>query len=197
MDAMIDPSAVADETVSRVADALVADDGARRILTAQFKRRRTMLEFVVQGASMLGSLPAGCRIRIACEPGLPAPGAVIGVLIGKCVVRVHRVIWRGRRGAARGWVITRGDALIFPDMPHDDGAVLGRVTEVEIDGVWRPVPPQLHHHRPGMSAALAFFVAVALEINPRLARHTANMLRQLKLVYERLSSGLPCHGVLF
>ena len=148
-----------------------------------------MLEFVVQGASMLGSLPAGCRIRIACEPGLPAPGAVIGVLIGKCVLRVHRVLWRGQRGAARGWVITRGDALTFPDMPHDEASVLGRVTEVEIDGVWRPVPPLLRHHRPRISVALAFFVAVALEINPRLARHTANRLRQLKVVYQRLWSG--------
>jgi hypothetical protein len=187
MNAMIDPGAVADETLSRVADALVADDGARRMLTAQLKRRRTMLEFVVQGASMLGSLPNGCRIRITCEPGLPAPGAVIGVLIGKCVVRVHRILWRGRRGAARGWVVTRGDALTFPDMPHDEATLLGRVTEVEIDGVWRPVPPPLRHRRPGISSALAFLVAIALEINPHLARHTANRLRQLKPVYHRLS----------
>ena len=98
------------------------------------------IESTVSGFSMGASLPPGSRIRIALDPSTGyAAGEVIAYLSGNQVI-VHRVLHCGRAGAARQYLVARGDATLVPDPPIELGHVLGPVTGVWRAGGWTPPP---------------------------------------------------------
>jgi hypothetical protein len=98
------------------------------------------IDSTVSGFSMGASLPPGSRIRIALHPPTGhAAGEVIAYLAGNQVI-VHRVLHCGRAGAARRFLIARGDATLVPDPPIELRHVLGPVTGVWRAGGWVPAP---------------------------------------------------------
>jgi hypothetical protein len=111
-----------------------------------------VLDSRVNGQSMGASLPPGTPIRILLsEAARVGPGDVVAFVSGRRIV-VHRLVARGRRGAARGYWITRGDAEVLPDPPVGLEAVLGPVRQVSVDGRDAPVPDG---PAPGATARLA------------------------------------------
>jgi len=83
-------------------------------------------------------LPPMSRIRIALiHRAQYEIGEVVAFLDGHQVI-VHRVVHRGRFGAAAGHLLTRGDATLVPDPPVSRERILGPVTEVWVAGDWGP-----------------------------------------------------------
>jgi hypothetical protein len=148
------------------------EDPARILaVAARVRAPERTLESTVEGMSMGRTLPAGSRIRIElADRGRYEVGEVVAFLGGKHVV-VHRVVRRGRRGAAGGYLLTRGDAALVPDPPVEEGRVLGAVTGVARDGGWVAVnacPRPAYHVRAGTWLLLAA-AASLLRVSPRAA----------------------------
>jgi len=118
-------------------DALIQADPARLVVLASSLRApHRLLESTVEGASMGRGLPSKSRIRIALiHRAQYEIGEVVAFLDGNQVI-VHRVVHRGRFGAAAGHLLTRGDATLVPDPPVSHERILGPVTEVCVNGRW-------------------------------------------------------------
>ena len=102
------------------------------------QRSGTDLESQVCGSSMHPTLPDGSRIRIRCGDAAFGVGDIV-VLVAEPPV-VHRVVGVARR---RGelFVVTRGDAIWFCDMPVTRSGVLGVVQGCDTGDGWRAVGP--------------------------------------------------------
>ena len=136
------------------------------------------VESTVSGTSMGSGLPPGSRIRIAlARRDRFEAGEVVAYVVGSQLV-VHRVVHRGRALAARGYLITCGDATLVPDPPVDQGHVLGSVTGVWRGGAWAPLAaPAARTLHARMARGLCASLAVGgLYVSPRA---TARALRAL------------------
>jgi hypothetical protein len=122
---------------------LLRADPARTLAVAQSLRAPgRSFESTVTGMSMGPGLGPGSRIRVALvHRAVYEAGEVVAYLAGDQVI-VHRVVHRGRAAAARGYLITRGDATLVPDPPVDHARILGPVTGVWRVGGW--MPPTAH-----------------------------------------------------
>jgi hypothetical protein len=160
---------------------LLRADPARTLAVAQSLRAPgRSFESTVTGTSMGPGLGPGSRIRVALvHRARYEAGEVVAYVSGGQVV-VHRVAHRGRAAAARGYLITRGDATLVPDPPVDHGRILGPVT-----GVWRaagwmsPSGPPRRSLRAKVACALSLAAAMgALYVSPRAtARAVAGLHR--------------------
>ena len=150
------------------------------------------VESVVSTASMGRALPIGSRIRIRrCGERSPSDGQIVAFLGGDRIV-VHRVVYAGRRGAARGFLITRGDADWLCDPPVHMELVAGCVDEMSSDEQWRRVGPAQTPQRRRVLASLArALLAVALEVSPRAAAALGRWMFSLRVWLRRLRSRLP------
>lgn len=150
------------------------------------------VESVVSTGSMGRALPIGSRIRIRrCSERSPSHGQIVAFLAGDRIV-VHRVVYAGRRGAAREFLITRGDADWLCDPPVHIELVAGCVDEMSIDEQWRRIEPaQTPHHRPVLSSLARALLAVALEISPRSAATLGRCMFLLRVRMRRLLSRVP------
>lgn len=136
------------------------------------------LDSTVAGMSMWPVIGPGARIRIdLCERARYEAGEVVAFVSHGQVV-VHRVAHRGRAGAARGYVIARGDATLVPDPPVDVRRILGPVTGVWSDERWvAPGPRARRSWRARAVCATLLAVAVGgLYASPRA---TASLLSTL------------------
>jgi len=130
---------------------------------------------------MGATLPHGARIRVA-EGGAFERGTIVAfVANGKTFV--HRVSWRGRSWAARGWLLTQGDALRLPDPPVHRDAVLGQVVAVERGDVWQPADGagRLPRRERALARLLWVLCVLLLEVRPSLARWLIDRLRVAEL----------------
>jgi hypothetical protein len=92
------------------------------------------IESEIRGSSMHPTLPAGTRIRIRCGNAPYRPGDIVAIVADPPIA--HRVISCLRRGS-RDYVITRGDASWYCDLPVVEEQILGVVTaQLDADG-WR------------------------------------------------------------
>ena len=115
------------------------------------------------------ALPAGSRIRIRCgENAALAPGDVIALVADPPIV--HRVVGLVRRGPTR-FVITRGDAVCFCDLPVPPSGILGVVEACDTGGRWRPVGVASRSGGSGAVVRQCFYqvVRASLLIDERLA----------------------------
>jgi len=149
-------------------------DNPDRILAmvSGFRGTNRVIESKVIGESMAGSIPSGSLIHIRFDRNdSHGPGQVVAFLVGTRII-VHRVVYRGRFRRARNYVIAQGDNRLLPDPPVDLTATLGSVTEVQCEGVWRPVPnaPARSLKRRLISACLLSIIIPLLEIDVSLAR---------------------------
>ena len=122
---------------------------------------RTGRELLVRftGSSMAPAVASDTEVRLACGSG-GAVGDVVAVRTGGAVI-VHRVVARSATG---GWILTRGDARLLPDVPASADAVIGRVSGRRGPRGFEDVPgtePSL-----AQRAALAPLVTL-LRVSPR------------------------------
>ena len=145
------------------------------------KRVEGEVELMLYGASMEPTIPDASLIRIRCrEPEACRVGDVVVMQAGNRVI-AHRVLHRGRRGQAREYLITRGDARWLPDPPVPAAALLGIVTGVAVGEAWNPPAPAAE---PGRAAAISFaLLRSALERNVTLGRSFAAVLAGLRRGY--------------
>lgn len=185
---MLSPEAA--ETIGR----LLGSDPARALALARSLRAPGRhLESTVKGNSMEPGLGQGSRIRIAlAHRARYERGEVVAYLADHQVV-VHRVVHRGRAAAARGYLITRGDATLVPDPPVNHAQILGPVTGVWRAGGWKPPDGPPHRSlRARVARALSLAAAVAgLHLSPRA---TARGLHALHRAVGALRAALARNG---
>lgn len=135
-------------------------DRPDRILAVaeRFQKEGRVIQSRVKGPSMGSCLPDGAPILIGLRQCEAYPPGSIVAFVGAQKVTVHRVVFCGRRGRARGILVTRGDASRLPDPPIEIGCVLGEVIAVQSEGGW--VAPVAGARR----AAHDRFVARSLEL---------------------------------
>jgi len=174
------PASVASEERVRALAAVLLQD-ARRFhgaLRGRAAAAGSFLDVPIKGQSMGAAIPDGGVVRVSLEGGeAAAVGDVVISGQGDQLV-AHRVVYRGRRGRAAGYLMTRGDARIAPDPPVPLGRVLGRVTALAIAGAYAPVPPAPRTGWRGRwaRATLVRADALALHVRPALAARLAGLM---------------------
>jgi hypothetical protein len=161
--------------------AFFREDPARILVVASGLRGpHRSIESTVEGNSMGQTLLPGSRIRIelAERPSCELGEVVAFLARGKVVV--HRVVHKGRRGAARGRLLTRGDAALIPDPAVDVGSVLGAVTALDCNGGWMSPGERPRRSLPArVVASLALAVVTRmLEASPRAANVAVELLHR-------------------
>ncbi len=173
------PASLDDDARLRALGQLICSGNRPLQAAAQLRRSSGAAGFEsrVTGSSMGATLPSGVRVRVIDHDD-PSRGQIIAfVAAGKTFV--HRVRWRGHVGAARGWMITQGDALRLPDPPVHVDQVLGHVDALEQGSGWQP--PRVRERLPRRDRLLAAMVgalcALLLEVHPRLAGWLIDRMR--------------------
>ncbi|NNG14858.1 MAG: hypothetical protein HKM89_00165 [Gemmatimonadales bacterium] len=153
-----------------------------RAIVPLLKRVEGDVELMLYGLSMEPTIPDASVIRIRCrEPETCRVGDVVVMQAGSRII-AHRVLHRGRRGRAREYLITRGDARWLPDPPVPVASLLGVVAGVAAGETWSP--PSAAREESGWAAALSFAVLrSALELNVTLGRSLAAALAGLRRGY--------------
>jgi hypothetical protein len=143
-----------------------------RVLTTSF-----------QGASMLPTIAPGQRVVVRCDANVK-PGDIVAVLRGPELI-VHRLVAVSR---SRRWWLFKGDANRFCDIPITSvGAILGRIEEVERDGVFVGIPPP--REAPGarlLTGATATLLLLSPPAGILMLRAVTNARRLLLRTYGRL-----------
>ena len=117
-----------------------------RAFASLLKQNERSFDCEVRGRSMGAALADGSHIQVlsGASRGF-VPGQVVAFLCGDAVI-AHRVVHAGRRGRARGHILTRGDACLLPDPPMPVEAVLGPVLTMNAGGPGLP-PAQAREGR--------------------------------------------------
>jgi hypothetical protein len=172
------------------------DDLAR--LRALTRKGAAVIHSELRGFSMGAALPDGARIRIrsGAEESW-RPGDVIAFLAGSRLM-AHRVVYEGRRGPARQFVITQGDGNWLCDPPVNRSTVVGRVEAVSIGGDWRPITgPETPFHRRLLAATSLALMRVALELSPAFTIRASQLMSWVRmgprLVISKVRRSLPGH----
>jgi hypothetical protein len=150
-----------------------------------FRKFRRVIELPIQGQSMGTTIAHGARIRIQCDATLSLrPGQVVAFLVGNRLI-VHRVVYCGRYGHARHYLITQGDGAWLPDRPVPLAAVVGPVLAVQAGETWQSLGMQTPWAWPRRLLAILIGVltGVALECHVALAQ-------RLGLTFRLLQAGL-------
>ncbi len=137
-------------------------------LAPLLRRAGIELDAEVHGDSMQPGLPPGSQLHIACGATGWSDGDIVAIAADPPVShRVVRVVQRG----GRRYVITRGDATWFCDLPVVEQDILGLVTSVRLSGGDWGAPPALVA-RHGLTRLLALAsehaVSAALRVGERL-----------------------------
>src|SRR5260370_15734891 len=147
------------------------------VLSSFLKKSSAEFESTVLGGSMRKALPAGSmiRVRFANDANLETGQVVTYVATDRIVA--HRLV---KMATSRGhrYVITCGDGTVCPDAPMPVSAVIGILTEIRNNGVWRPVPqPQPRSFGFRLMAYLfSRIVLIALWLDPRFSNCVAALI---------------------
>src|SRR5216683_2072191 len=146
-------------------------DAQRLLVLSNFlKKSSAEFESTVLGGSMGKALPPGSiiRVRFANDANLETGQVVTYVATDRIVA--HRLV---KMATSRGgrYVITCGDGTVCPDAPMPVSAVIGILTEIRSNGVWRPVPPMQPRSFGFRLMAYLFsrIVLIALWLDPRFS----------------------------
>jgi hypothetical protein len=137
-------------------------------LAPLLRRAGIELDAEVHGASMQPGLPPGSHLHIACGATDWHRGDIVAIAADPPVShRVVRVVVRG----GRRYVITRGDATWFCDLPVVEQELLGLVTAARpAGGEWGAPPP------PVVRRGMTRFLALASEHAVWAAMHVGDRL---------------------
>jgi hypothetical protein len=114
---------------------LLTPDGLMAVASLWKKTNR---EFIAAfgGTSMLPSIAPGQNVKVRC--GEEARIGNVIVTVGDGMPIVHRLVAIDPKGR---WLLTRGDANVFPDIPLSDHSLtLGCVVAMERNGIMEPIP---------------------------------------------------------
>ena len=168
--------------VEAVGNLIQADPARAVAIAASLRAPGRTIESTIEGMSMGQGLPPGTKIRIALiQRDRYEPGEVIAFLVANQVV-VHRVMHRGRGGAASGLVLTRGDAPLVPDRPVAHKQILGPVTALLRDGRWSDLGAAPRRSlRRRIAASVVLWPAVAmLYVSPAATARMLALLHHLE-----------------
>ncbi len=162
-------------------------DAQRLLVLSNFlKKSSAEFESTVLGGSMGKALPPGSmiRVRFANDANLETGQVVTYVATDRIVA--HRLV---KMATSRGdrYVITCGDGTVCPDAPMPVSAVIGILTEIRNNGVWRPVPPpQLRSFGFRLMAYLfSRVVLIALCLDPRFSNWVAARIVETRTMAVR------------
>ena len=156
-------------------------------------RSGKVIESEISGTSMGSTLPSGCRIRIRpLSTDEYRPGQVVAFVAGGAIF-AHRIVHRSRQG-----VLTRGDCHSWCDLPVPVSAILGVVSERQVNGKWHvfddSVPFECEKRK--RSWIIETLLLVCLQIDIRLARRASKFLLWLARWRRRLVRSLSQPGEL-
>jgi hypothetical protein len=167
-------------------------------LRALTQKGDAVIHSELRGSSMGAALPDGARIRIRTggEDSWRC-GEVIAFLAGSRIM-AHRIVYEGRRGLARRFVITQGDGNWFCDPPVNRATVVGRVEEYSTGTDWRPIAEaKIAFHRRLVGRTSLALARAALELSPELTIRTSRILSWVRMspriVISKLRRSLPGH----
>ena len=154
-------------------------------------RSGKIIESEISGTSMGSTLPSGTRIRIRpLSTEEYRPGQVVAFVAGRAIF-AHRIVHRSRYG-----VLTRGDSHSWCDLPVPVSALLGVVSERQVNGKWHvfddSVPFECDKRKP--SRIIETLLLVCLQIDIRLARRASKFLLWLARCRLRLVRSLSKPG---
>ena len=170
--------------MGRPATQAIGDLARLRAVTG---KTHVVIESQVQGASMGTAIPNGAHIRIrAGEAEEPRTGKVIAFLT-RSRVMVHRVVYEGRRGAARHFVLTQGDGNWLCDPPVERSCIVGEVQSLACEGEWRPIgAARLHLFRRLVARSSQALMRLALDYNPTFAVWISRPISRLRMASRLL-----------
>jgi hypothetical protein len=156
------------------------DDLAR--LRAVTGRTHAVIHSDVRGASMGAAIPDGARIRIRSGPGnVWHAGKVIAFLAGSRIM-VHRIVYEGRRGPARHFLLTQGDGNWLCDPPVNRSTVVGEVEAFSVGGEWQTIDaPRIRFNRRLVARPSQALMRLALEWNPAVAIRISRPISWLRM----------------
>ena len=165
--------------IRRPATQVIGDLARLRAVTG---KTHVVIESQVQGASMGTAIPDGAHIRIRAGQ---AEGLCAGKVIAFCTrsrVMVHRVVYEGRRGAARHFVITQGDGNWLCDPPVERSCIVGEVQSLASEGEWRPIDAaRMSLLRRLVARASQAIMRRALDYNPAFAVWISRLISRLRM----------------
>jgi hypothetical protein len=139
-------------------------------------------ETSIRGDSMAPAIPAGARLRVrVLQQKAYGRGDIVFSLSDNGFL-VHRIAQRPRWGAAMGYLLTRGDACLVPDVPVIKDRVIGTVVAFRSGGDWQPVGVEANQsilHRAVRMATLAAVTATA-RVSVEGARRLIMVLRSIE-----------------
>jgi hypothetical protein len=136
----------------------------------------------LRGTSMGPAIPDGARIRIRSgQDDLWHAGMVIAFLAGRRLM-AHRIVYEGRRGLARHFVLTQGDGNWLCDPPVNRSTVVGEVEAFFADGEWRAVAaPRIRFCRRLVARLSQTLMSLALELSPASAIWISRAVSRLRM----------------
>ena len=147
---------------------------------SEHREKLQTIDITLGGGSMSPAIPQGSRIRIRLNyKGTYEPSQVVAFLYQGRIM-VHRIRYCGRRGKAKHYLVTQGDASVLPDAPVHIGSLLGPVIAFQKDEAW--VPPGDLHRVSSLRNLLSFFwvrcISEMVEINISAATLLSKCLRK-------------------
>jgi hypothetical protein len=141
------------------------------------------IEVEISGTSMGSTLPSGCRIRIRpLSAEKYQAGQVVAFVAGSAFI-AHRIVYRSRES-----VLTRGDSLTWCDLPFPVSAILGVVSECQVDGDWHLLDDKVSFacELRKRNRMIETLLRVCLRIDMGLAQRASRMLMRLARWRRRL-----------
>lgn len=115
-------------------------DGDRLLAFSRFlKKGSREFESTVLGESMGKAVPPGSQIRVRFASDAKLMAGQIVTYVANDRIVAHRLI-RVARSRGNRYVITCGDGTVCCDAPMPVSAVIGILTELRSNGIWKPVP---------------------------------------------------------
>ena len=145
-----------------------ADDLAR--LGALARKTEGFIQSELRGRSMAPAIPDGAFIRIRpADEDLWRSGQVVAFVAGHRFM-AHRIVYEGRRGATRQFVLTQGDGNWLCDPPVNRSTIVGEVVAFYDGTDWIPVGSSVNPlYRRIVADVSQAVMKVALALSPGLA----------------------------
>jgi hypothetical protein len=130
-------------------------------------RAESTVESILEGTSMVPTIPPGTPIRLECGARGGEVGEVVAIAKG-AMLTVHRVVATRRQRDGRVYVLTCGDNRWLPDSPVESDRIIGRVVAIKRRAEWVAVSSTVPSRR---SRALVIpILRLMLWISPRGTR---------------------------
>jgi signal peptidase I len=140
----------------------------------------TELVATIDGVSMTPTIAPGTRVRLRRADGHALRSGDVVAFESNGRLMAHRIVRIGRTRASRRHLLTRGDAMLLPDIPVSLDCVIGLVAAQQISGNWVELGPARGGSlRQAISKTFTAVIGGVFELSPaataRLIRWTARV----------------------